>query len=77
MRRVDIPVRVRKAVTLARRRAARRGHTTGRAVYLTPSQTLPWMDGTEFAVCVRLGCTTCGVLMTLYECGTGHCRGQK
>ena len=77
MRKVEVPVRVRKAITLARRQAKRRGHTTGRAVHLVPMDrfALPY-DG-EFIVGVRLGCVTCGALMTLWECRLGQCRGHR
>jgi hypothetical protein len=77
MRKVDVPARVRKAITLARRQAKRRGHTTGRAVYLQSLRHIGWEVDGEFAVGVRLGCTTCGLLMTLNECGLGPCRGHR
>ena len=77
MRKVDIPLRVRKAITLARRRAKRRGHTTGRAVYLMPSEVRPWEYDAEFLVGVRLGCSRCGALLSLWESGVGQCRGHR
>ena len=77
MRKVEVPEKVRKAITLARRQARRRGHTTGRAVYLTPSEVRPWAYDAEFQVGVRVGCTRCGLLMTLYEFRLGQCRGHR
>ena len=77
MRKVDIPLKVRKAVTLARRQAKRRGHVTGRAVYLQPSETLPVQYDADFSVRVRIGCTRCGLLLTLDEVRFEPCRGHR
>lgn len=77
MRRVAIPERVKKEIGLARRQAKRRGHETGRAVYLVPSEVITLAYDAEFQVGVRLGCVRCGLLMTLAECRLGQCGGSR
>jgi hypothetical protein len=77
MRKVRVPAFIGHEVTLMRRRAARRGHTTGRSVLLKPlGQTSLWDPGV-FMVGAYVVCSACGQEFPCSTAPLPQCRGHK
>lgn len=77
MRRVRVPADIIVAVVLMRRRAARRGHRTGRALVLKPTgQTALWFSG-SFVVQPYVVCRACGAEFPVSYAPLPWCRGHK